>query len=35
MRIAAIVALGLVLLTALPALGVQRTVMVEYFTNFA
>jgi hypothetical protein len=35
MRIGAIAVLALVLLSALPALGVQRTVMVEYFTNFA
>jgi hypothetical protein len=33
MRLTAIVALGLVLLTALPALAVQRTVLVEEFVG--
>jgi hypothetical protein len=35
MRKSALVALGLVVLTALPALAVQRVVMVEDFTNVA
>jgi len=33
MRIKVIVALALVLLSALPAFAVQRTVLIENFTN--
>ena len=35
MRTKGILVLALVLLSALPAFAVQRTPMIEYFTNFA
>jgi hypothetical protein len=33
MRTKGIVILALILMSALPALAAQRTVMIEYFTN--